>query len=124
MLNKEHILDKVYKHFITRDKPFGINEEQTCCSYQDGCSIGIFLTKEQAFYMDRFTGRLGLCHKALRFLSKVFNSDINEDEYSFLATLQKIHDISAANKDKKYLKQELLKFAELKGVHLDVVTDS
>lgn len=124
-MNKQNLVDQIFKHFITDKQPAGYDLEKKSCTYTNPpCAIGIFFTEEDLQLLKETYGDLGYsdeiesmisdlysCGKKLSSALDYFVDEERETEYyhelsegpdeiitysaTFLRELQQAHDHSA-----------------------------
>lgn len=110
-LNRQHVLDEVYRHFITQGQPAGTNADGNACYHSDRngqdcpCAIGLFdpdmylaRAQEQGFPQ----GIRHLIDDDPYLITRVFDVDTyGETDVQFLQHVQSAHDQSVNSADFK-----------------------
>ena len=115
-MDKQAIINKVYRHFVTEDKPYGYNHADKSCQYRNlygaVCAVGLLSSAE---YVEGEPIEDQPGHVLLA-LGVEDSFDI-----TFLSSLQRAHDHSAMDGDSKgRLAEKLFTLAKTHNLTINV----
>jgi len=134
-MNKQSLVDKIFKHFITDKNPPGYDTSLSTCTYiNPPCAIGIFLTQDdlelieshfgKANHTDEIESMINDVYSSGKAFSEVLNSFVEEEtdeetgeefySASFLRELQNAHDQSTETNGSPYSPETFRSFLKVK----------
>lgn len=113
-IDRQEMIDKIYDHFIVKDRPFGYSFKTEKCEYisHDGnpCALGLFMEPEKAKKaIGPLSNIVAYAPHLLPWSYKELHArpDGDRTNYSFLCRIQEAHDHSVSSSSKIYFAAQI-----------------